>query len=33
LLPPDWSAGYTSIFAVQQEEDLKKSRPKATAAM
>ena len=21
LLPPDWSGGYTSIFAVQQEED------------
>lgn len=21
LLPPDWSAGYTSIFALQQEED------------
>jgi hypothetical protein len=21
LLPPDWSGGYTSIFAVQQEEE------------
>jgi len=21
LLPPDWSGGYTSIFALQQEED------------
>ncbi len=23
LIPPDWSAGYTSIFALQQEEDEK----------
>ena len=23
LLPPDWSAGYTSIFALQQQEDAK----------
>ena len=21
LLPPDWSGGYTSIFALQQQED------------
>jgi hypothetical protein len=21
LIPPDWSAGYTSIFALQQEEE------------
>ena len=21
LMPPDWSAGYTSIFALQQKED------------
>ena len=21
LVPPDWSGGYTSIFALQQEED------------
>jgi ectoine hydroxylase-related dioxygenase (phytanoyl-CoA dioxygenase family) len=33
LLPPDWSGGYTSIFAVQQEEDWKKDRPTAAAAM
>jgi hypothetical protein len=32
LLPPDWSGGYTSIFALQQEEDWKKDRPKAAAA-
>jgi hypothetical protein len=32
LLPPDWSGGYTSIFALQQEEDWKKERPKAAAA-
>ena len=31
LLPPDWSGGYTSIFALQQEEDWKKDRPKAAA--
>ena len=31
LLPPDWSGGYTSIFAVQQEEDWSKQRPKAAA--
>jgi ectoine hydroxylase len=29
LLPPDWSGGYTSIFAVQQEEEWAKGRPKA----
>ena len=23
LMPPDWSGGYTSIFALQQEEDWK----------
>ena len=33
LLPPDWSGGYTSIFALQQEEDWSKERPKAVAAM
>jgi len=21
MMPPDWSGGYTSIFAAQQEED------------
>ena len=26
LLPPDWSGGYTSIFAVQQEEDWSQER-------
>ena len=31
LLPPDWSGGYTSIFAVQQEEDWNKDRPKVAA--
>jgi hypothetical protein len=31
LLPPDWSGGYTSIFALQQEEDLNKDRPRAAA--
>jgi hypothetical protein len=31
LLPPDWSGGYTSIFAVQQEERWDKDRPKAAA--
>jgi hypothetical protein len=31
LLPPDWSGGYTSIFAVQQEEDWKAERPKVAA--
>jgi len=25
LLPPDWSGGYTSIFALQQEEELAKA--------
>ena len=29
MLPPDWSGGYTSIFAVQQAEDWAKNRPKA----
>ena len=32
LLPPDWSGGYTSIFAVQQEENWEEARPKAAAA-
>jgi hypothetical protein len=32
LLPPDWSGGYTSIFAVQQEENWEEDRPKAAAA-
>ena len=31
LLPPDWSGGYTSIFAVQQEEDWQRERPKVAA--
>jgi hypothetical protein len=31
LLPPDWSGGYTSIFALQQEEDRAKDRPKIAA--
>ena len=31
LLPPDWSGGYTSIFAVQQEEDW--SRDHSAAAV
>jgi hypothetical protein len=31
-LPPDWSGGYTSIFAVQQEEKWDKDRPKAAAS-
>ena len=31
LLPPDWSGGYTSIFAVQQEEKWDKDRPKVAA--
>jgi ectoine hydroxylase len=22
LIPPDWSKGYTSIFALQQEEEI-----------
>ena len=31
MLPPDWSGGYTSIFALQQEEDWSRERPKAAA--
>jgi hypothetical protein len=31
LLPPDWSGGYTSIFALQQEEGWANDRPKAAA--
>lgn len=31
LLPPDWSGGYTSIFAVQQEEKWTADRPKVAA--
>jgi ectoine hydroxylase len=31
LLPPDWSGGYTSIFAVQQEEKWDIDRPKIAA--
>jgi len=27
LIPPDWSGGYTSIFALQQEEDWGKAEP------
>ena len=27
LIPPDWSGGYTSIFALQQEEDWGKANP------
>ena len=33
LLPPDWSGGYTSIFAVQQEEDWSKQQRRAGGAM
>ena len=34
LLPPDWSGGYTSIFAVQQEENWEqKTGRKAAAAV
>ena len=33
LLPPDWSGGYTSIFAVQQEEDWNKERKVAAGGM
>jgi hypothetical protein len=29
MLPPDWSGGYTSIFAIQQAEDWTKDRPGA----
>jgi hypothetical protein len=33
LLPPDWSGGYTSIFAVKQEEkgppSIRRRRPAA----
>ena len=32
LLPPDWSGGYTSIFALQQEEVWNSDLPKAAAA-
>lgn len=31
LLPPDWSGGYTSIFAVQQEEEWAKTGTKVSA--
>jgi ectoine hydroxylase-related dioxygenase (phytanoyl-CoA dioxygenase family) len=31
MLPPDWSGGYTSIFAIQQAEDWSKDRPKVAA--
>jgi hypothetical protein len=31
LLPPDWSGGYTSIFAVQQVEKWTAEHPKAAA--
>jgi hypothetical protein len=31
LLPPDWSGGYTSIFALQQEEGWANDRAKAAA--
>ena len=31
LLPRDWSGGYTSIFARQQEETWPKDRPTAAA--
>jgi Phytanoyl-CoA dioxygenase (PhyH) len=33
LLPPDWSGGYTSIFALQQEEDWNKERSKAAVGL
>jgi len=26
LMPPDWSKGYTSIFALQQEEEVEIAR-------
>jgi hypothetical protein len=32
-MPPDWSGGYTSIFAVQQEEDWAKERKVAAGGM
>jgi hypothetical protein len=31
LLPPDWSGGYTSILALQQEEGMAKDRPALVA--
>jgi len=31
LLPPDWSGGHTSIFALPQEESLPKHRPALVA--
>ena len=33
LLPPDWSGGYTSIFAVQQQEQWSADRTKAGGGM
>jgi ectoine hydroxylase-related dioxygenase (phytanoyl-CoA dioxygenase family) len=33
LLPPDWSGGYTSIFALQQQESEDNAPPLATATM
>jgi Phytanoyl-CoA dioxygenase (PhyH) len=33
LLPPDWSGGYTSIFALQQEEDWAKQPRQAGGGM
>jgi hypothetical protein len=33
LLPPDWSGGYTSIFAVQQEEEWSKDDKIAAGGM
>jgi hypothetical protein len=33
LLPPDWSGGYTSIFALQQEEDWDGVRPSGSDTM
>jgi hypothetical protein len=33
MLPPDWSGGYTSIFALQQGEDWSKERKVAAGGM
>ena len=33
LLPPDWSGGYTSIFAVQQEEEWAQGKKAAAGGM
>ncbi len=33
LIPPDWSGGYTSIFALQQEEERTEAKPQPAMAM